>query len=54
MLLGQLAVVLDLRRLVAGRDLAVDPIGRLQARADLGGFGGGEEIGDLNQHGGTP
>ncbi|MNC27967.1 hypothetical protein D3C75_761570 [compost metagenome] len=49
----QLQVVLGLGRLVAGRDLAVGPVGLLQRLADTGQFIGVKQAGDVKQHGGS-
>jgi hypothetical protein len=48
--LGQLPVVLGPRRLVAGGDLTVDPLGGLEQAARVRHLLSGKDVGDLNQH----
>ena len=50
MILRQLLVVLDLHRLVPGRDAPVYPFRRVQLAARMRHLLGGEDVGNLNQH----
>ena len=48
---GQLQVVLGLGGLVAGRQAAVQPVGRVEAASAVRDFFGGQYVGDMEQHG---
>ena len=47
----QLRIVLGLGRLMAGGDASIGPAGLLQARPAMGDLFGGEDLGDVQQHG---
>ena len=50
MVLRQLQVVLHARRLVAGGDAAVGPLGLEEQAAPFGDLLGGENVRNLNEH----
>ncbi len=50
MTLGNLHVVLGLRRLMTGGDPAVDPLGGVEQAARLRHLLGRQHVGNLNQH----